>query len=231
MKCIGLLGGMSWESTALYYQLLNEGIRDRLGGLHSARCAIHSVDFAEIEQLQHQDRWDDAGELLASCAQGLQAAGADVLLICTNTMHMVADQVQTAIDIPLLHLGDATATAIKEAGLDHVGLLGTAFTMEKAFYKDRLASHGITVDVPNEVDRQLVHRVIYDELCMGIANDASRDEYRRIIDTLVKGGAQGIVAGCTEIELLVNDSDCPVPLFRTTRLHVEAAIEFALEHG
>ena len=228
MKCIGLLGGMSWESTALYYQLLNEGVRDRLGGLHSARCVIHSVDFAEIEQLQHEDRWDEAGTLLASCANGLQAAGADVLLICTNTMHIVADEIQAAIDIPLLHLADATATAIKHAGLDRVGLLGTAFTMEKAFYKDRLASHDISVIVPDSDDRQLVHNVIYNELCLGVVNESSRAEYLRIIEKLVTSEAQGIVAGCTEIELLVNEADCPVPLFPTTRLHVDAAIEFAL---
>jgi aspartate racemase len=219
---------MSWESTALYYQLLNEGIRDRLGGLHSARCVIHSVDFAEIERLQQEDRWDKAGELLAACANGLQAAGADVLLICTNTMHIVADEIQAAIDIPLLHLADATATAVKQAGVACIGLLGTAFTMEKAFYKDRLASHDIDVIVPDLDDRQLVHHVIYDELCLGVVKDSSRAEYRRIIEKLVASGAQGIVAGCTEIELLVNETDCPVPLFPTTRLHVDAAIAFAL---
>jgi aspartate racemase len=228
VKTIGLLGGMSWESTALYYRLLNEGVKERLGGLHSAKCVLYSVDFAEIEQLQHQGKWQETGELLAGCAADLNRANIDVLLLCTNTMHIVADHLEGAIDVPFLHLADATANAIKRAGVTKVGLLGTAFTMEKPFYKDRLASQGIEVVVPNERDRKVVHDVIYSELCVGVVNDASRDEYRRIIDDLVNEGAQGVISGCTEIELLVEDKDCQVPLFKTTQIHVEAALDFAL---
>jgi aspartate racemase len=228
MKTIGLLGGMSWESTALYYRLLNEGVRDRLGGLHSAECVVRSVDFEPVEQLQRDGKWTEAGDLLPAHASGLERAGADMVLLCTNTMHIVDDQIEQAISVPFLHLADATAAAVLDAGVEKVGLLGTAFTMEKAFYKDRLASHGIDVIVPDEPDRDIVHRVIYDELCVGVVNETSKKEYLRIIDDLVRNGAQGVVSGCTEIELLVSPEDCVVPLFRTTQIHVDAAIEIAL---
>jgi len=228
MLTIGLLGGMSWESSALYYRLANELVRERLGGLHSARCVLHSVDFAEIERLQVEGRWDEAGTVLAAAARSLQAGGADLLLLCTNTMHKVADQVQAAVDIPLLHLADATAAAVLRAGHTTVGLLGTAFTMEQAFYRDRLAGHGLRVLVPDEQDRAFVHTVIYDELCLGVVRDSSREGYQKVIGRLVEAGAQGIVLGCTEIELLIGADDSPVPVFPTTRLHVEAAVDHAL---
>jgi len=223
-----MLGGMSWESSALYYQLANELVRERLGGLHSARCVLYSVDFAGIEQLQMTGQWDEAALLLSQAARSVQAAGADLLLLCTNTMHKVADQVQAAIDIPLLHLGDATADAVRAAGLSTVGLLGTAFTMEQDFYRDRLAGHGLRVLVPGADDRAEVHRVIYDELCLGDVRPESRAFYRGVIDRLVASGAEGIILGCTEIELLVSAADSPVPVFPTSRLHVEAAVDAAL---
>jgi aspartate racemase len=228
MLTIGMLGGMSWESSALYYQLANEFVRDRLGGLHSARCVLYSVDFEGIERLQATGEWDEAGRVLSEAARSVQAAGADLLLLCTNTMHKVADQVQAAIDIPLLHLGDATAEAVLAAELSAVGLLGTAFTMEQDFYRDRLAAHGLRVLVPEADDRAEVHRVIYDELCLGEVRDSSRAFYRDVIDRLVASGAQGIILGCTEIELLVSAADSPVPVFPTSRLHVEAAVDAAL---
>jgi len=228
MRTIGLLGGMSWESSALYYQLANELVRDRLGGLHSARCVLYSVDFAGIEELQATGQWDEAGRVLSQAAVAVQAAGADLLLLCTNTMHKVAEQVEAAIDIPLLHLGDATAAAVTAAGLDTVGLLGTAFTMEQDFYRDRLARHGLRVLVPDADDRAEVHRVIYEELCLGDVRDTSRKTYQAVIDRLVRSGAQGIILGCTEIELLISAADSPVPVFPTSRLHVEAAVEAAL---
>ncbi|MFF8608735.1 aspartate/glutamate racemase family protein [Streptomyces sp. NPDC015346] len=230
MKTIGLIGGMSWESSAEYYRLLNEGVRERLGGLHSARCVLHSVDFAEIERLQAAGEWERAGEVLAGAARGLEAAGVDMVLICTNTMHKVADQVERAVDVPLLHLGDATARAVRAEGLTTVGLLGTAFTMEQDFYRDRLASHGLTVLVPGADDRADVHRVIYEELCLGVVREESRATYRQVIDRLVDAGAQGVILGCTEIELLVRPEDSPVAVFPTTRIHAEAAVEAALRH-
>ncbi|MFJ9808750.1 aspartate/glutamate racemase family protein [Streptomyces sp. NPDC101158] len=228
MKVIGLIGGMSWESTAVYYRLLNEGVRDRLGGLHSAKCLVYSVDFADIERLQAAGRWDEAGEVLAAAARSLEAAGAELLLICTNTMHKVADRVSAAVDVPLLHLADATATAVRGAGLSRVGLLGTAFTMEQDFYRDRLAAHGLDVLVPHADDRALVHRVIYDELCLGVIREESRTAYRAVIDRLVASGAEGVILGCTEIELLVAPEHSPVPVFATTRLHAEAAVAASL---
>ncbi|MGI5482416.1 aspartate/glutamate racemase family protein [Streptomyces lavendofoliae] len=228
MKTIGLIGGMSWESSAEYYRLLNELVRERLGGLHSARCILHSVDFAEIERLQVSGEWEQAGEVLAEAGRGLAAAGADLLLICTNTMHKVAGQVQDAVPVPLLHLGDATADAVRAAGLKTVGLLGTAFTMEQDFYRDRLAGHGLTVLVPEAEARAEVHRIIYEELCLGVVEDASRAVYQRVIDQLVADGAEGVVLGCTEIELLVGQEHSPVPVFPTTRLHAEAAVTAAL---
>ncbi|MFD6539778.1 aspartate/glutamate racemase family protein [Streptomyces goshikiensis] len=228
MKTIGLLGGMSWESTAEYYRLLNELTRERLGGLHSARCVLYSVDFAEIERLQAGGLWSEAGEVLAAAAGSLEAAGADLVLICTNTMHKVADQVQAGISVPLLHLADATADAVKAAGARRVGLLGTAFTMEQDFYRGRLAAAGLDVRVPDAAGRALVHRVIYEELCQGIVREESRAAYRRVIGQLVADGAEGIILGCTEIELLVGAADSPVPVFPTARIHAEAAVEAAL---
>ncbi|QGV80266.1 aspartate/glutamate racemase family protein [Streptomyces ficellus] len=228
MKTIGLIGGMSWESSAEYYRLLNQLVRERLGGLHSARCILHSVDFAEIERLQVSGEWEQAGEVLAEAARGLAAAGADLLLICTNTMHKVAGQVRDAVPVPLLHLGDATAEAVRAAGLKTVGLLGTAFTMEQTFYRDRLAEHGLTVLIPEARERAEVHRIIYEELCLGVVEDGSRAAYRRVIDQLVADGAEGVVLGCTEIELLIGQEHSPVPVFPTTRLHAEAAVTAAL---
>jgi aspartate racemase len=228
MRTIGLIGGMSWESTAEYYKLANTLVAQRLGGLHSARLLLASVDFAEIEELQRAGDWERAGQVLADVARSVQAGGADLLLLCTNTMHIVADAVAAAVDVPLLHIGDVTANAVRAAGVTRVGLLGTAFTMEQTFYRDRLAAHGLDVLVPGASDRALVHRVIYDELCLGIVRDESRAAYREVIDRLVDAGACGIVLGCTEIELLVGQADSPVPVFPTTRLHVEAAVELAL---
>ncbi|MFB7381789.1 aspartate/glutamate racemase family protein [Kitasatospora purpeofusca] len=228
MKTIGLLGGMSWESTATYYRLLNELTRDRLGGLHSAKCVLYSVDFAEVERLQVAGEWEAAGRLLAEAARAVEAAGAELLLICTNTMHKVADQVAGAVSVPLLHLADATAAAVLAAGVTRVGLLGTAFTMEQDFYRDRLASHGLDVLVPDPAGRALVHRVIYEELCLGVVREESRAEYRRVIAELVAEGAQGVILGCTEIELLVGPGDSAVPVFPTTRIHAEAAVTAAL---
>ncbi|MEV4873091.1 aspartate/glutamate racemase family protein [Streptomyces syringium] len=228
MRTIGLIGGMSWESTAEYYRILNERTRERLGGLHSARCVLHSLDFAEIEQLQVQGRWAEAGEVLAAAARSLEAAGADLLLICTNTMHKVADSVEAAVSVPLLHLADATAAAVRAAGLRRVGLLGTAFTMEQDFYRGRLAADGLDVRVPDSEGRALVHRVIYEELCLGVVRDASRAAYRRVVEDLVAEGAEGVILGCTEIELLIGPEDSPVPVFPTARLHAEAAVDAAL---
>lgn len=227
-RVIGMLGGMSWESTAQYYRLANELVRERLGGLHSARCLLASVDFADIETLQVAGRWEEAGQLLAEAAKGLEAGGAELLLLCTNTMHKVADQVQAAVNIPLLHLADTTAHAVTNSGLSSVGLLGTAFTMEQDFYRDRLASHGLTVLTPPAADRAEVHRIIYDELCLGEVREESRQMYRKVITGLAEAGAEGIVLGCTEIELLISATDSPVPVFPTTRLHIEAAVDFSL---
>ena len=229
MKTIGLLGGMSWESTQSYYQLLNQGIKERLGGLHSAKLILYSVDFAEIEKLQHQGDWQQLGDILAETAKSVERAGADFLLICTNTMHKVADQVAGSIDIPLLHLADATAIEIKKAGLSRVGLLGTRFTMEEDFYTGRLQLQGLDVLIPDESDREVVHRVIYDELCLGSIKSDSRDAYRTIIKELVAKGAEGIILGCTEIAMLVKPEDATVPLFDTTAIHVQAAIDLALQ--
>jgi aspartate racemase len=228
MRTIGLLGGMSWESTANYYRLLNELTRERLGGLHSAKCVLYSVDFAEIERLQAEGRWDEAGEILAAAGKRLEAAGADLLIICTNTMHKVADQVTASVGIPLIHLADVTADVVRTHGLRRVGLLGTAFTMEQDFYRGRLAAHGLEVLVPDASGREIVHRVIYEELAVGIFREESRGAYRAVIDRLVEAGAEGIVLGCTEIELLIGPEDSPVPIFATTRLHAEAAVTAAL---
>jgi len=228
VKTIGLLGGMSWESSALYYRLLNESVRDRLGGLHSARCILLSVDFAEIERLQVAGEWERAGELLAADATALEAAGADVLVLCTNTMHKVVDALTDVVAIPLLHIADVTAEAITTAGLRRVGLLATGFTMDQPFLTDRLAGHGLEVLLPDPADRAQGHRVIYEELCRGIVREESRETYRRIVRRLVEHGAEGIVLACTEIELLIGQDDVDVPVFPTTALHVEAAVAAAL---
>lgn len=219
---------MSWESTALYYQLINEGVRDRLGGLHSARLLIHSVDFAQVEHLQAVGDWAAAGDLLADAAVGLAGAGAQAIAVATNTMHKVAPQIEAAIDIPLLHIGDASAQAVLEAGRSRVGLLATAYTMEQAFYRDRMAARGVEVLVPDEADRALVHRVIYDELCLGVVNPESRQRFVEVIGRLVAKGAEGIVLGCTEVELLVSAKDSPVPVFASSALHAQAIVDFAL---
>jgi aspartate racemase len=228
-RLIGMLGGMSWESTAEYYRLANELVRDRLGGLHSARLVLASVDFAEIEALQVAGEWDRAGAILAEEAARLEGAGAELLVLCTNTMHKVADQVQAAVSIPLVHLADTTAAAVRAAGLTTVGLLATGFTMEQDFYRDRLAGHGLEVLVPDAADRAEVHRIIYDELCRGLILEESRETYRDVIGRLVAAGAEGVILGCTEIELLIGPADSPVPVFPTTRLHVEAAVNAALQ--
>ena len=228
MKRIGLLGGMSWESTIEYYRLVNELGAQRLGGLHSADCLLRSVDFADIEVLQREDRWEEAGEVLAREAQLLEAAGAELLVLCTNTMHKLAPQITAAIDIPFVHIADTTAHAVRAAGLDTVGLLATGYTMEQDFYVGRLRDvHGLEVLVPGEADRGIVHDVIYGELCVGVVEDASREQYRRIMHSLADRGAQGILLGCTEIDLLVGPEDSPVPVFDTTRLHAERAVELA----
>lgn len=231
MRLVGLLGGMSWESSAEYYRLANELVRERVGGLASARLLLHSVDFAQVEALQAQGRWDEAGALLAEAARGLEAAGAELLVLCTNTMHKVAGDIERAVSIPLLHIADVTAEAVRGAGLGRVGLLATAYTMEQDFLRGRLAGHGLTVLVPEEADRAVVHRIIYEELCLGIVTDESRQAFRQVIGRLVAAGAEGVVLGCTEIELLVDQSDAAVPLFPTTRLHVEAAVSAALAPG
>lgn len=228
MKTIGLLGGMSWESTIPYYRLINEAVKQRLGGLHSAKLLLHSVDFAEIEACQRAGDWAAAGAQLAQAACGLQAAGADLLLIGANTMHKVVPAIEAAVEIPLLHVADATAQVIRAAGITRVGLLGTRFTMEQDFYVDRLASHGLEVLVPPPADRDEVHRVIYGELCLGRFEEASRVMFRRVMADLVARGAGGIILGCTEIGLLVDADDATVPQFDTTRLHALAAVEAAL---
>lgn len=229
MKTIGLLGGMSWESTLGYYRTINEGVARRLGGLHSAQIALYSVDFAPVEQAQHADDWQAAAELLCDAAKRIEAAGADFLLICTNTMHKLAPEIEAAIDIPLLHIADATAQALAREDIHRVGLLGTAFTMEQDFYTGRLADgHGVEVLVPPAEDRRLVHRVIYEELCRGTIDAGSRNEYLRIIDDLAARGAEAVILGCTEIGMLVTQPDTPVRLFDTTAIHAEQAVAAAL---
>lgn len=229
MKTIGLIGGMSWESTVPYYRRINETIKERLGGLHSARLVLYSVDFDEIERLQRSGDWDAAGAVLAGAARSLEAAGADFLVLCTNTMHKVASSIEASVGIPLLHIADPTAREITRAGHSTVGLLGTRFTMEQAFYRDRLSSrHDLRVVVPAPEDREIIHRVIYEELCLGVVRSESRAEYRRIMAALASKGAQAIILGCTEISLLVDQQDSPVPLFDTTAIHATAAALEAL---
>ncbi|WP_204482569.1 aspartate/glutamate racemase family protein [Aeromonas veronii] len=229
MKCIGLLGGMSWESTVSYYQALNRGVRAQLGGLHSARVLLNSVDFAGIERLQHAGDWPATARLLAAEARKLQDGGADFLLIGTNTMHKVAPEIEAAIDIPLLHIADATAAKLRADGITRVGLLGTRFTMEQDFYKGRLQERfGLAVLVPDEAGRERVHRIIYDELCLGEIRESSRAEYLAIIAGLAATGAEAVILGCTEIALLVGDARAAVPLYDTTAIHAEAVVALAL---
>ncbi len=230
MRTIGLIGGMSWESSAEYYRIANETVKERLGGLHSAQVLLYSVDFAPIEALQHAGDWERAADILVDAAQRLERGGADFLVLCTNTMHKVADRITAGVSLPLIHIADPTAAAIKAAGFATIGLLGTRFTMEQAFYRDRLVEqHGLTVLVPDEADRETVHRIIYDELCLGVVQDESREAYREVMARLVAQGAQAIILGCTEIMLLVGAGDASVPLFDTTRLHAEAAATLALD--
>lgn len=228
MKTIGLLGGMSWESSLEWYRLANERVRDRLGGHRSARILLDSLDFAEIEAMQARGDWKAAGDLLADRALALENAGAELLVLCTNTMHLVADQIQDAVSIPFLHIVDVTAEAIRPSGVRTVGLLGTAFTMEQPFYAERLAAHGIRTIVPDAEERRVVHEVIYEELVHGVVREESRNRYRGIMTGLVERGAEGIILGCTEIELLIGEDDATVPVYPTTSLHVDAALAAAL---
>ena len=228
MRTLGLIGGMSWESTLPYYRLVNERVRERLGGLHSAKLLLYSVDFAEVEAMQRRGDWDAAGALMVDVAQRLQRAGAQAIVICTNTMHLLAPRVEAEVALPLLHIADAAADAVVGLGIKRIALLGTRFTMEQPFYRERLEARGLDVLVPGDDERADVHRIIYDELCRGAVRDASRDRYREVIAALVARGAQGVVLGCTEIGLLVGDADADVPLFDTTELHARAAADWAL---
>jgi aspartate racemase len=229
MKTLGLIGGMSWESTVPYYHLINQTVKQRLGGLHSAKIILYSVDFAEVEAMQMRGQWDAAGTLLAGVAQKLAAVGADALVLCTNTMHKVAPAIEAAVSIPLLHIADPTALAIRQAGLTTVGLLGTRFTMEQDFYRSRLENdHGLRVLTPPEPERELVHQIIYQELCLGEVKETSRQTYLRIIANLQAQGAQAIILGCTEIAMLIEPHHCVVPLFDTTALHARSAADWAL---
>jgi aspartate racemase len=230
MKTIGLLGGMSWESSLEYYGIINEKTKARLGGFHSAESVMYSVDFAEIETLQHRGKWLETAQILSRTAKRLEAAGADFIVLCTNTMHKVAAEIESAVRIPLLHIADATAAQVSSHDLKKIGLLGTRFTMEEDFYKGRLAQkHGLDVLVPGPADRDTVHRVIHEELVVGQVEPSSRRQFVTIIESLAGAGAEGVILGCTEIGLLVKDEDSPVPLFDTTRIHAEAAVDMALE--
>ncbi len=228
MRTLGLLGGMSWESTLLYYRIVNERVRERLGGLHSAKLVLYSVDFAEIERLQHIGDWDAAGRMLAHAGQALERAGAEALAICTNTMHRVVATIETAIGIPVLHIADATARLVRAQGVGKVGLLGTRFTMEQDFYRGRLERNMLDVVVPDAEERAEIHRIIYDELCQGVIREASRTRLQHVMRALVANGAQGVILGCTEIGLLVGAADTSVPVFDTTRIHAEYAADWAL---
>lgn len=229
MKTIGLIGGMSWESTVTYYQILNRTIQEKLGGLHSARCLLYSVDFQEIEECQSSGAWEESGRILADAAVRLERAGANVILICTNTMHKVAPQVQRQIGIPLLHIADATLKRLQSSSIRRVALLGTRYTMEQEFYKARLIERGIEVLIPDEADRKIVNNVIYDELCKGVILPSSKQEYLRIMRELAMRGAEGVILGCTEIGLLVGQADTELPLFDTTQIHAEAAAIYSIE--
>ncbi|MGI2170951.1 aspartate/glutamate racemase family protein [Shewanella sp. MF05960] len=229
MKTIGMIGGMSWESTQSYYQAINQGVKAALGGLHSAKICLYSVDFAEIETLQHQGLWDDTAKILADAAVAVEAGGADFVIICTNTMHKVADEIQAKISIPILHIADATANALLADGITKVGLLGTRFTMEQDFYKRRISdNYPIEVIVPNSDDQTRIHDVIYQELCLGTINPQSRQAYLTIIDKLFAQGAQAVILGCTEIALLVQQQHTQVPLYDTTQIHANSAVSMAL---
>ncbi|MFO7867194.1 MAG: aspartate/glutamate racemase family protein [Candidatus Aminicenantes bacterium] len=230
MKNIGLIGGMSWESSLEYYRIINEEVKNKLGGFHSAECVMYSVDFHDIEQLQHQNKWKEASDFLVAVAQKVEKAGADFLVICTNTMHKMADAVSENTRIPLLHIGDVTAEAVQKEGNSRVGLLGTRFTMEQDFYKGRLTGkYGIDVLIPPEEEREIIHKILYQELCLGEIKKRSRDQFHAIITALKSRGAQGIILGCTEIPLLVDQKDYDIPLYDTTSLHARAAVKFALE--
>lgn len=229
MKTIGLIGGMSWESTLSYYKGINEGVKKSLGGLHSAKVALYSVDFAEIEQLQHQGEWDKTAEILSAAARSVEAGGADFFLICTNTMHKVAEAVEKSVAIPLVHIADATGELLVKDGIKRVGLLGTRFTMEQAFYKNRLSDKfGIDVIIPDEAEREIVHQVIYTELCLGQINNASCNQYLKIISSLHNQGAEAVILGCTEIALLVQQTQTAIPLYDTTEIHARKAVKLAI---
>ena len=230
MKTIGLIGGMSWESSIEYYRIINKTAKAKLGGLHSAKSIMYSVDFADIEILQHQGKWGEAAQMLIDAAKNLENSGADFIVLCTNTMHKVADDIQANVKIPLLHIADATAQLVKDSGIRKIGLLGTRFTMEEEFYKGRLSQkYGLNVNVPNAQEREIVHRVIYDELVIGEIRQHSKEQYIGIIEQMVHQGAEGVILGCTEIGLLIHKQDSQVPLFDTTRIHAEAAVEYALK--
>lgn len=229
MKTIGLIGGMSWESTVTYYQVINETIKKELGGLHSAKILLYSVDFAEIEECQSNGEWKRSGEILAAAALGLEKAGADFIVICTNTMHKVIGQIKEKISIPVLHIADVTAEVLLKKGIKKTALLGTEYTMTQDFYKERLRERGLEVLIPDKEDVALVNHVIYDELCLGIIREESRKEYVRIIEGLKAAGAEGVILGCTEIGLLIQQEDSPLPVFDTTKLHAEAAAEKAIQ--
>ncbi|MFD2231245.1 aspartate/glutamate racemase family protein [Alkalimarinus sediminis] len=229
MKTIGLIGGMSWESTMGYYREINQGVKAALGGLHSAKIVLFSVDFDPIEKLQQQGEWHKSGEILANAARQVERAGADCILICTNTMHKVADQVASAVSIPLLHIADATGESLLKNSVKRVGLLGTGFTMEQEFYKGRLTEkYGLEVIIPNPADMKIVHEVIYQELCLGVINASSKTEYLRIINELQAAGAEAVILGCTEIGMLITSADAPIPLYDTTQIHGAKAVEFSL---
>ncbi len=229
MKTIGLIGGMSWESSAAYYRLMNEQVKQRLGGLHSAKCILYSVDFQQIEHFQAKGEWDKAGNVLAQAAQSLERAGADFVIICTNTMHKVIDIIEEAITIPILHIADATARQIKEAGLQKIALLGTKYTMEQAFYKARVEGFGIEVIVPDSHERMEVNRIIYEELCLGIIKQDAKSYYIQVVEELVQAGAQGVILGCTEIGLLIQQEDISVPVFDTAAIHAQTAVSMAIQ--
>jgi aspartate racemase len=230
VKTIGLIGGMSWESSIEYYRIINEATRAKLGGLHSAKSIMVSVDFAEVEILQHQGKWAEAAKMLIHAAKRLENGGADFIVLCTNTMHKVAEDIQANVQIPLLHIADATAQLVKDAGIRTIGLLGTRFTMEEEFYKGRLSQkYGLHVHIPNTQEREVIHRVIYDELVVGEIKQHSKEQYLGIIERMIAQGAEGVILGCTEISLLIHEQDSRVPLFDTTRIHAEAAVEYALK--
>jgi len=230
VKTIGLIGGMSWESSIEYYRIINETTRTKLGGLHSAKSLMYSVDFAEVEILQHQGKWAEAADMLVDAAKRLESGGADFIVLCTNTMHKVAEEIQASVQIPLLHIADATAQVVKDSGIRAIGLLGTRFTMEEEFYKGRLSQqYGLQVHIPNAQEREVIHRVIYDELVVGEIKQHSKEQYLGIIERMLAQGVEGVILGCTEIGLLIHKQDSRVPLFDTTRIHAEAAVEYALK--